>query len=67
MSDGDQPQGQPGDERGRQLRVDPDKVEAAHRFLDRLDQTVFASGGKHSHETHNSLVARIVSALFARG
>jgi hypothetical protein len=67
MSDSDRPQGQPGDERGRRLRVDPEKVDAARRFLGRLDQTVFSSGGKHADDAHNGLVARIVSALFARG
>lgn len=67
MSDSDRPQEQPGDERGRRLRVDPDKIDAGRRFLERLDQTVFASGGKHADEAHNGLVARIVSALFAHG
>lgn len=67
MADSDQPKEQSGDERGRRLRVDVEKVEAARRFLARLDQTVFSSGGKHAGEDHNGLVARTVSALFARG
>jgi hypothetical protein len=67
MSDSDQSREQPGDARGRRLRVDAQKVDAARQFLARLDDTVFASGGKHAGDAHNNLVARIVSALFARG
>ena len=36
MPDSDEFKEQPGDTRGRRLRVDPDKVEAARQFLARL-------------------------------
>ena len=65
MPDNDQQQEQPGDTRGRRLRVDAQKVEVGRRFLERVDATVFPTSDKHADEAHTGLVARIVSALFA--
>ena len=67
MPENDQQREQPEDTRGRRLRVDPEKVEAGRRFLERVDATVFPSGDKHADDAHTGIVARIVSALFARG
>ena len=67
MPDNDEQREQPGDSRGRRLRVDTEKVEAGRRFLERVDATVFPSSDKHADDAHTGLVARIVTALFARG
>jgi hypothetical protein len=67
MPDNNQQREQPEDTRGRRLRVDTERVEAGRRFLEQVDATVFRSTDKHADDAHTSLVARIVSALFARG